>query len=155
MNEQIKQFKSKISGINRRIFVTQIEPRLEFVGTCWKFKGSKNHKGYGTARIGGRKGKTKSLHRWTWEQLNGDMSKELMADHLCRNRDCCNPFHIEAVTAKVNALRGLGQGALNASKTHCPKGHPYSKENTRITYGRRRCRICGRAAKKIYLKKIK
>lgn len=155
MNEQIEQFKQSISGLNRCIFTTQIEPRLEIVGTCWKFTGSKNEKGYGTVRIGGRKGKTQSLHRWTWQTMNGQMPKDLMADHLCRNRDCCNPFHIEAVTAKVNSLRGFGQGALNASKTHCPHGHAYTTENTRITYGRRRCRICLRIAKKTYRQKQK
>lgn len=142
-------FASRISGGDRRIFTRQILPHIRIAATCWIFGGAKNNKGYGNIRINGRNGRTVRTHKWMFEALNGPIRSDLMCDHLCRNRACCNPAHIEAVNAKTNALRGFGQGALNASKTHCPYGHPYTSENTRITYGRRRCRICQRKARNL------
>lgn len=131
------------------ILKKQILPRIKISQNgCWEWQGCKNHKGYGYIRINGRKGKNVSTHRTVYEYYFGKIPIGLYTDHLCRNRPCCNPTHLEAVTPKENALRGFGQGALNLKKTHCPKNHPYSDDNTRITYGRRRCRICLRSYKK-------
>jgi len=70
----------------------------------------------------------------------------LEIDHLCRVRCCVNPDHLEAVTHRENILRGNTFAAVNAAKTHCPKGHEYTPENTRIhTGGRRQCIACSRA----------
>lgn len=102
--------------------------------------------GYGRIRTGDSSGRTVATHRVAYEHARGKIPAGLVLDHLCRNTRCCNPDHLEAVTIRENGLRGVGIQARNAAKTHCPQGHPYDAENTRITVsGFRRCRICDRA----------
>jgi hypothetical protein len=70
-------------------------------------------------------------------------------DHLCRNRACVNPAHMEPVTNKVNIMRGAGVGAMCALKTTCLRGHPLSGDNLRTRPdGERACRTCQRARKR-------
>lgn len=86
------------------------------------------------------------VHRWSWEQANGPVPEGLYLDHLCRNRRCCNPEHLEPVTFRENVLRGQGPSAANAIKTHCPKGHAYTEDNTYVNpRGSRVCRTCKQA----------
>lgn len=77
----------------------------------------------------------------------GSIPKGLTLDHLCRNRACVNPVHLEPVTNRVNILRGIGITAQNARKTHCKHGHPFTVENTIYKHGGgwRICKICNRA----------
>lgn len=112
---------------------------------CWEFTGTTSG-GYGMI---GRpnNGGMALAHRISYELFVGEIPEGLTIDHLCRNRRCINPWHLEAVTGKVNVLRGDGPTAKNVRKTHCPKGHPYSAENTRIgKNGGRFCRTCHREA---------
>jgi hypothetical protein len=75
-----------------------------------------------------------------YEAHFGPISAGLVIDHLCRNRACVNPEHLEAVTPRENNLRSTSVSGLNARKTACPKGHPY---DYRVgTTGSRDCRIC-------------
>lgn len=85
-------------------------------------------------------------HRWAWENAHGrPVPKGLDLDHLCRNRACVNPDHLEPVTRRVNTLRGVGPTAINAEKAECPSGHPYSGSNLYVNpYGGRECRACSR-----------
>jgi hypothetical protein len=84
-------------------------------------------------------------HRVAYEAVNGPIPGGLVIDHLCRNRLCANPAHLEAVTHRVNLLRGIGVAAKHAAKTACPRGHTYTEENTyRSKEGSRVCRACGR-----------
>lgn len=84
-------------------------------------------------------------HRLAYELLVGSIPTGKVLDHLCRNRRCVNPKHLEPVTSKVNVLRGEGVTATNAKKTICHLGHPLSGQNlaSRL-FGWRGCRICKR-----------
>ena len=119
--------------------------------SCWFWTGACRN-GYGQFGIGSRvSGDRKHVqaHRWYFEFLNGPIPKELDTDHLCRNRSCVNPSHIEPVTRQVNILRSplaiMNIANHQLAKTHCPHGHPYDSENTmRRKNGSRRCRTCVR-----------
>lgn len=80
--------------------------------------------GNGYYRLRTRTGKY--AHRAAYEAAYGPIPKGLVIDHLCRNTECCNPEHLEAVTQRVNALRGTSRPAVNARKETCPKGHPFT-----------------------------
>jgi hypothetical protein len=105
--------------------------------------------GYGRISRGGRRAAYIPVHRAAWELAGGTIPAGLEIDHLCRNRLCCNPAHLEPVIHRVNVLRGEGLAARNAVKTHCPRGHPYNETNTRYSAGRRHCRTCARLGARI------
>jgi hypothetical protein len=92
--------------------------------------------------IYGLEGKTTLLHRELWKNYRGPLRDDQQLDHLCRNRACINLDHLEPVSCQENHLRGYGLSSENAGKTHCPKGHEYSDENTYLSDGRRHCRAC-------------
>jgi len=107
---------------------------------CWVWTGSLRCQGYG--RISHNK-QVWLVHRLAYTIFKGSIPDGLQIDHLCRNRACWNPEHLEVVTVRQNVLRGAGLPAENARKTHCPQGHEYTDRNTYIgPSGKRACRKC-------------
>ncbi len=105
---------------------------------CWQWTGSLIWHGYGHFSI--TRKKATGAHRYAYELLVGPIPDGLEIDHLCRNRGCVNPLHLEAVTATTNKLRGTAPPALNAVKSHCKRGHEFTPENT--GHGRGESRFC-------------
>lgn len=118
--------------------------RIEKTDGCWFWRGNISVWGYGIWQPG--RGRSLRAHRVAYEAVVGPIPAGLVLDHLCRVKDCVNPAHLEPVTDRVNTLRGVGPSAINAAKTECKHGHPFTPENTRIDHkGKRVCRICDRA----------
>lgn len=118
---------------------------------CWLFAGYKNNLGYGQVfTYNNGKNGYQYAHRASYETFVQPIPDGLVIDHLCRVRCCINPDHLEPVTARVNTLRGEGV-LINTRKTHCPKGHEYTKHNT-VSYSNkwRRCRQCISIKNKAY-----
>jgi HNH endonuclease len=117
--------------------------KVDKAGNCWEWLAGKRS-GYGRFKLNGH---TVSAHRYAYELLRGPIPAGLTLDHRCRNRGCVNPAHLDAVPNRVNALRGIGVGAIHATRTHCPQGHEYTPENTYRLPSRpnaRYCRACHR-----------
>lgn len=106
---------------------------------CWVFTGAINASGYGVIGRGGRGAGNVLTHRVTYERLVGPVPDGLDLDHLCRNRACCNPEHLEPVTRRENCIRGVRWAVL---PTHCKQGHEFTPENTVQTKKQRRCKTC-------------
>ena len=115
--------------------------KVDARGDCWEWTAF-HHDGYGKYALNGRQ---RMAHRVAYELLVGVIPDGMEIDHLCRNRGCVNPDHMEVVSSRENTLRGFGITGRNARKTHCSKGHEYTPENTQIrTDGNRACRACAR-----------
>lgn len=107
-------------------------------GGCFEWTSSLTSDGYGKVWDGS---KTRLAHRVAYEFANGKIPNGLEIDHLCRNRRCVNPDHLEAVTAKINSQRSLSVSGVNFRKTHCQKGHVFDQVNKN---GHKICTQCRR-----------
>lgn len=140
----------KRPGVQARDVVARFHGsyRVEGGTECWVWqkttKGGGNGGGYGQFCVGSRTDGTKRrvyAHRFAYETFVGPVPKGKELDHLCRNRACCNPSHLEAVTRSVNVRRGDGAKL----RTHCKRGHAMVGRNVAV-WGRknpqRQCRAC-------------
>ena len=119
---------------------------------CWEWQGYVKTTGYGTFRFNG---KTGLVHRFT-----KGAPDSLEIDHLCRNRSCCNPAHLEIVTHSVNMQRGKpgrkkGIRTRNL-KTHCIHKHEFKEGSFYINkHSKRVCRQCSRERPKRAMEKAR
>jgi hypothetical protein len=138
----LERFEAKV---NKNGPAPEYRPDL---GPCWLWTANIGDGGYGRIRIGTKGAGGSRLvraHRVAYQLFKGPIPDGLEPDHLCRVRHCVNPGHLEAVTHRVNTLRGEGMQAQNARKTHCSRGHELSGDNLvldRQKKGARLCRTC-------------
>jgi hypothetical protein len=118
------------------------------LGPCWLWLAATNgSNGYGIFRGGQGRDKFGSkrwilAHRFAYEILAGPIPQGLHIDHLCFNRLCVNPKHMETVTQRVNTLRSDGPSARQARRNTCIRGHEFDVVDKA---GKRRCSVCDRA----------
>lgn len=105
---------------------------------CWEWTGTKDAKGYG------RVGRGLAAYRFVYEKHRGPIPKGMELDHLCRNRACVNPEHLEVVTGAENKRR-----MARPDPTKCGKGlHDWTPENIRPQPRGGRCRLCTNASQR-------
>ena len=129
---------SQVNVNSRRAISQPVGYVLEENG-CWSWVGPMGSNGYGLFKVNKR---MQCAHRVVYEMHRGEIADGLQLDHLCRNRKCVNPDHLEPVTCRENLLRGHGLTAINAKKTHCPNGHALEGSNILWDDGSRKCRTC-------------
>lgn len=121
---------------------------------CWLWIHTMYTNGYGMLQF---RGQLHLAHRLSYEAYVGPIPEGMDLDHLCRVRSCVNPMHLQPVSRSTNVLRGLVSTAHDWKPglgiTHCPQGHPYSPENTRLYKTHRTCRECHRLGSADYYRK--
>lgn len=110
--------------------------RVDKTDTCWNWTGPKTDSGYGVIGRGGRHAGLLRTHRLAYELLVGPIPDGLHIDHLCKNRACCNPDHLEPVTQAENNRRAF------ADHNTCPKGHELPPKPTEPGKRRGQCKTC-------------
>lgn len=107
-------------------------------GGCWVWLG------YVCPWTGYGKYGRKMAHRVSYELAVGPIPAGFQIDHLCRNRRCVNPQHLEAVSPRVNILRSMSPSAIVVRTNRCKRDHELTPENTyhRPDGGGRQCREC-------------
>lgn len=124
---------------------------VDRTGDCWEWTAYRDRDGYGitnAAAFG-----TPRAHRVAYALLIGPIPDGMQLDHLCRNRSCVNPDHLEPVTNRENQRRGVTVSSANSVKTHCPRGHALEGDNLipyRLERGMRECRTCATEAARRY-----
>jgi hypothetical protein len=123
--------------------------KLDTRSGCWVWQAASKGHGYGAIWVtsGTGVGQQMLAHRVGYELYIGPVPDGMQLDHRCRNRACVNPAHLEPVTCEQNLKRSPRTWATrNTAKTHCPQGHEYTLDNTRLDQnGGRYCRACARA----------
>lgn len=116
-------------------FFAKVDWGERYKGTrCLLWIAAKDQHGYGRFWVEGKK--YMLAHRWLYERWVGPIPAGLQLDHLCFTPSCVNPDHLEPVTQQENTKRAM------ARISHCPHGHEYTEENTRMYRGARFCRTC-------------
>ena len=145
-----------------------IEQRLEAnksvdSNSCWNWLGFKDKDGYGTVWFDGKMRRVSRVMASL--NLGLQLDSEVLVCHHCDNPACFNPEHLYLGNAKQNMTdmhsRGRASGCFvngptnpyNSTKTHCPKGHEYTPENTLLRRGKRECRECTNSRRRVVVDK--
>lgn len=112
--------------------------KVDATGDCWLWKGHVGGQGYGYFNVA--RGIVMRAHRLAYELEHGAIPRGLVVDHLCRNRLCVNPAHLEPVTNRENVLRGSQPQMVAARTNTCKRGH--SLADARVNKKGRTCRTC-------------
>lgn len=141
----------KLSDFPRFWGKVEFGPSDEFPYRCWRWAATLKANGYGMFLLGGRKNpKAWHVHRLAYELLRGPIPEGLTIDHLCRNRACVNPLHMEPVSNRENILRGMSPSAKQARQTVCRRaGHPLVLRGN----GKRFCAECHREDRRRWYRK--
>lgn len=151
----------RISQKDRMRFDDRLRTFANSPDDCWNWPELSNSRGYVPSACSENGVVRRFLaHREAYRRLVGPIPEGLQLDHLCRNRRCINPRHLEPVTSRENVLRSLAPSALNAKKTHCKHGHAFTSKNTFVYPTRwgtgRGCRQCrNRVNRETRLRQIK
>ena len=135
----VARFWSKVD-----ILTGPIPSHAPHLGRCWQWRAGRTKQQYGGFHP--TKRAMVLAHRFAYEATVGKIPRGMVIDHLCRNRSCVNPEHMEAVTNMENLRRGKGYALQNGMRSKCRNGHEYTPENTYLdpTKGTVRCRECAR-----------
>jgi hypothetical protein len=156
---QIKKQSEKQNGPKLEPLEQRFWRKVDKAGPneCWLWKGTLSEpNGYGLISNGHNKPWLRA-HRVSWQLANGRDPGDLFVCHSCDNRTCVNPAHLWLGTNTDNLKDMVAKGRhINQRKTHCPSGHEYSAENTRL-YGRgyRRCIECTQARGRLRMRAIR
>ena len=139
-----------------RLFHTKYEVKdAGHTTPCWLWTKKLDRDGYARFAGGEKRGYSRA-HRFAYIVFREPVPKGLALDHLCRNRHCVNPDHLEAVTNRENLMRGETYAAQAVAKTHCKYGHPLSGENLYLARnGTRKCKACARSRKREFRAKCR
>ncbi len=127
--------------------------KVEKTGSCWNWTASLFKNGYGQFWAWGMKW---YAHRFSYALHNDVLVTDMTINHLCKNRKCVNPAHLEQITRGENTLHKDSQSpsAINKRKTQCPRGHEYNGINTWVEKnGTRHCRPCNTINKRLQRKR--
>lgn len=132
----MKEVPFELDKTTKERFLSKVE--VNKITGCWEWEATTLRNGYGQIWV---KDKMVLAHRVAYILYVGALLPGKQIDHICHNRKCVNPKHLELVTPKENINRGVGN--VHKGKTHCIRGHEFTKENTYDRgRGDRECRIC-------------
>ena len=136
-------------ALRARILERSVEIDCGYITPCWISDRADRGTGYTCMKVAG---KVRDTHRVSYEAFVGPVPDGLVLDHLCRERTCCNPDHLEPVTRWENTLRGENIMAQLARRTQCRQGHPLSTDPAQRKRG---CRECRRAWDRAYSRRTR
>jgi hypothetical protein len=134
-----------LDASERERFAARI--RIESEGGCHFWTGPLDRDGYGAFYL---RRKNRRAHRVAWYEVHGEIPEGMVVNHICKTRNCVNVQHLQIVTPRENTLHdSVTVSAINARKTHCPRGHEYDRiYSTRRGGKSRYCSICDQAKRK-------